>query len=241
MQAPSTHYQGQDLEALADIPNYQRWILDHFAPYLRGRVLEIGAGIGSISALYADRVDDLVLLEPAHNLSRQLETKFATRPHTRVLGQTLEVACVDAADALQPASFDAVLLVNVLEHVADDAAMLARIYTLLRPGGYLLLFVPALSWLFGTLDQLVGHERRYELGALKQEVHAQGFSILNVRYFDALGILPWFVTGRVLKQQVFNAKAATLYDNVAVPVGRSLEHWLRPPLGKNLLCIGRKP
>src|SRR5260221_10739845 len=107
----SENYVGQDLEALADIPNYQDWILSHFRPYLRGRVLEIGAGIGTLSARYVDNVDSAVLLEPAPNLIEPLRARFRDAPNITVLGQHLEV--VELADG----SFDAVVLINVLEHV----------------------------------------------------------------------------------------------------------------------------
>ena len=154
--ADPDHYEGQDLEALADIPNYQRWILDTFPVKPRGRVLEIGAGIGSIARLYAAETEDAVLLEPARNLRPRLERELAGRGNVRVVSALLEdVAGKRVAGAdFSPASFDVVLLINVLEHVDDDADMLARIRDLLRPGGALLLFVPALAWLYGTSTRL---------------------------------------------------------------------------------------
>src|SRR5260221_3324837 len=113
----SENYVGQDLEALADIPNYQDWILSHFRPYLRGRVLEIGAGVGTLSARYRDAVDSAVLLEPAPNLTGMLRSRFAGDRDVTVIDRPLEDA------ALADASFDAVVLINVLEHIDDDAAM----------------------------------------------------------------------------------------------------------------------
>jgi SAM-dependent methyltransferase len=228
------HYVGQDLEALADIPNYQNWILSHFRPHLHGRVLEIGAGVGTLSAMYRSNVDHATLLEPAPNLTGALRAKFIGDTGVTVVDRTLH----DAAFA--DAAFDAVVLINVLEHIDDDAALLAEIRRVLVPGGYLLLFVPALQWLFGSLDTLVCHRRRYVKPQLRALVAAAGFAIHDLRYFDALGVLPWFVTGRVIKAREFNERAAKIYDAIGVPFGVFAERIATPPIGKNLLCIAQR-
>jgi len=234
---PEPHYVGQDLEALADIPNYQSWILSHFRPYLHGRVLEIGAGIGTLSARYRDQVDTAVLLEPAPNLIGELRSKFAGDAGVTVVDKRLEDARADGT--LRDGSFDAIVLINVLEHIDDDAAMLAHLHALLAPGGALLLFVPALQWLFGSLDTLVGHRRRYVKPQIRSLVEQAGFAVRDLRYFDALGVLPWYVTGRVIKAKLFNERAARIYDAVGVPVGSFAEKLAAPPIGKNLLCIAQ--
>ncbi|HEU0036491.1 MAG TPA: methyltransferase domain-containing protein [Kofleriaceae bacterium] len=231
-------YAGQDLEALADIPNYQDWILGHFRAHLRGRVLEVGAGVGTLSARYRDAARSLVLLEPASNLIDALAARFGDDPGVVVLGKPLGDAI--AAGELSDRSFDAIVLVNVLEHVDDDVGMLHALHRLLVPGGALLLFVPALPWIFGSLDTLVGHRRRYVKAELRARVEAAGFAIDELRYFDALGVLPWYVTGRVLKARAFSERAARMYDTVGVPVGAWVEHRVAPPLGKNLLCIAHR-
>jgi SAM-dependent methyltransferase len=235
-------YEGQDLEALADIPNYQRWILDKFPVSPRGRVLEIGAGIGNLARHYVDRVDETVLLEPALNLRGRLETAFQGRSSVRVVSALLEQVTGRTVDGVnfEPATFDTILLINVLEHVDDDRAMLGRIQSLLRPGGSLLLFVPALPWLYGSLDELVQHKRRYTREGLRAVVASANLEIRFLRYFDVLGVLPWFVAGRVLKRRQFDELAARLYDRTAVPIGIQMERHFAPPLGKNLICVGIK-
>jgi len=231
-------YVGQDLEALADIPNYQNWILSHFRPYLRGRVLEIGAGVGTLSARYRAGVDTATLLEPAPNLIGQLRAKFDGDRGVTVIGERVEDA--RAAGTLRDASFDAIVLINVLEHIDDDAEMLDHLHRLLVPSGMLLLFVPALQWLFGSLDTLVGHRRRYVKPDLRELVEHAGFAIRDLRYFDALGVLPWYVTGRVIKAKLFNERAAKIYDTVGVPLGSFAERFAKPPIGKNLLCVAER-
>ena len=137
-------------------------------------------------------------------------------------------------------SFDAIVLINVLEHIDDDAAMLAHLHALLAPGGALLLFVPALQWLFGSLDTLVGHRRRYVKPKLRALIEAAGFDVRDLRYFDALGVLPWYVTGRVIKARLFDERAAKIYDAIGVPLGSLAERFAAPPIGKNLLCVAQR-
>jgi SAM-dependent methyltransferase len=233
------NYVGQDLEALADIPNYQDWILRHFRPHLHGRVLEVGAGVGTLSARYRDAVDRAVLLEPAPNLIDALRARFRGDPGVTVIDRPLDAA--RATGELVDRSFDAVVIINVLEHIDDDAAMVTALHDLLVPGGVLLVFVPALQWLFGSLDTLVGHRRRYVRPQLRALIERAGFAVDDLRYFDALGVLPWYVTGRVIRARLFNERAAKIYDAVGVPIGSFAERIAAPPIGKNLLAIARRP
>ncbi len=228
------YYEGQDLEALATLPAYQEWILEKFRPYLRGKVVEIGAGSGNISSRYVDGVEELLLVEPAKNLEAMLKERFESRPHVRVLCDVVETL-----PAAHGELFDSALMVNVLEHVVDDASMLSSIRGILRPKGALLLFVPAGPWLYGTLDAKVGHARRYTLRELKRLVQGAGFAVETIRYFDLLGVLPWFFLGRVRRMREFSPRWAGLYDRLVVPIARAIEKYFKPPLGKNLLCIAR--
>lgn len=237
MTEAARHYEGQDLEALADLPRYTAWILEHFQPYLRGRSIEVGAGIGNVSARYVDRMDEALLVEPAVNLHEKLRERFADRPRVRTA-----CALLDEVDpALTEKPFDAAILVNVLEHIEDDAGTLASLYGLLAPGGALLLFVPALPFLYGSLDTLVHHVRRYTRPSLAKSLRDAGFQIGTLRYFDALGMAPWFVAGRVLKQRRFDASAARFYDRIGVPLTRLVEDRLTVPIGKSLIAVAFRP
>jgi SAM-dependent methyltransferase len=235
MTAPdTTHYEGQDLEALGDLVRYQSWILRWIRPHLRGRVLEVGAGTGAIADHYVDLVGEAVLLEPAANLAVRLRARFGDRAHVSVHEGTLE------SFQRPDGSLDAVVMVNVLEHIPDDVGALRRLYALLRPGGVLAIMVPAMGAIYGSLDARVGHVRRYERAQLRGVVTEAGFRVETLRWLDAAGVIPWFVVGRVLRQRRFSPGAARLYDRVAVPVSRVLEEWIEPPWGKNLLCIARR-
>ena len=104
-----------------------------------------------------------------------------------------------------------------------------------------MLFVPAHRWLFGSLDELVHHHRRYTRGSLTRVLESAGFEVQQLRYCDALGVLPWLLVGRVLRRKQFDPGSVRLYDRVGVPLTALFEARIVPPLGKSLWCIARKP
>lgn len=228
------HYEGHDLEALADLRNYTAAILAAFAPNVRGRVVEVGAGIGNFAARFRPLIDEALLVEPATNLYGRLVDRFAGDAAVRTFHGVL-----DDAPAAR-GTFDAAIMVNVLEHVDDDVGTLRRLHELLRPGGALLVFVPAMPALYGSLDREMGHVRRYTKDGLRDAATSAGFTIEQLRWFDSVGVVPWWIVGRVLRRRRIDEGGAKLYDRVVVPALTQLERRFAPPFGKNLVCVGRK-
>jgi SAM-dependent methyltransferase len=229
-------YDGADLDTLLVLRRYRQWVLDELQPYLGGRAAEIGAGIGAYSADLLQRTSTLDLIEPSAAQHNRLVDRFAQESRVRVLNSTAEQWAASA----DPGSYDSVVMINVMEHVADDTALMNEVYRALRPGGRLLLFVPALMVLYSTLDRLVGHHRRYSRNELMRKSGSAGFQVQRCRYFDLLGTIPWFIVNRLGGATEFNLAAARLYDTVGVPLTRSLERLFPPPFGKNLIFIARK-
>ena len=226
-------YPGKDLEAMSFAANYHRWIIDDFRPYLRGMVAEVGAGIGSVSQLLLmTAIDSLVAFEPSENLCPILSQALAADSRVTVVNDFFRPQHRDR--------FDTVVYINVLEHVQDDQTELSNIFEMLQRGGHLLLFVPALAWLFSNVDREVGHFRRYSKKALVSKVERAGFQLVHARYFDFAGILPWYVNFVLMKRSLKPGSVAT-YDNLVVPIMRKLERLVHPPVGKNLLAIAKKP
>jgi len=229
-----SHYHGHDLEALSDLPNYHAWILEGFGPYLGGRTVEIGAGVGTIARKIAPLVGSLEVVEPADNLQALLAEVLAGSGiaiHHGSLEQWLAAA--------EPASRDSIVMVNVLEHVADDRGALTALRRALRPGGHLLLFVPALPGLFSPMDEVLGHHRRYTLAELTAKVVEAGFTVRTSGYRDLLGVAAWWLIHRVMGNTGFNRSAARFYDRVGVPLTRGIERRLGAPVGKNILLVAR--
>ena len=229
-------YSGTELASVATADNYYRWIMRMFGGAVRGRVLEVGAGLGTVGEwlLRQPGTEELVLLEPADNLFAALARRFAGRA-----GVSTVKGYLDEVDLGGP--FDTIVLINVLEHVADDASVLARAYGMLRPGGSLLLFVPALPALYGTLDAQFEHYRRYTRAGLARSLRAAGFPDARLRYVHAVGIAGWLLAGKLLRRRTISPAAMRLYDRLVIPWVAALENVVAPPIGQSLLATARRP
>ena len=100
---------------------------------------------------------------------------------------------------------------------------------------------PALPALYGSLDRQFGHYRRYTKLGLANALHAAGFSLELLRYFDFPGVLGWFLATKVLKRDTIRSSDVRHYDRFVFSWSSKIEHRWEPPIGKNLLAIGRKP
>ncbi|MDT5269256.1 MAG: hypothetical protein QOH49_1442 [Acidobacteriota bacterium] len=234
-------YAGRDLESMSFARNYHRWILDLFAPHLGRRLVEVGAGTGSFSELLLERApDSLTLVEPSE-MFRHLREHVAgwkTATHVRLYNDTF--AGVSARLSSEETRPDSVIYVNVLEHVEDDEAELRLVREALAPGGRLFLFVPAFGWLYGSFDRQVGHRRRYTRAALARKCERAGLRVVKSVYFDAAGVLPWWVKYRLLRSEKMEPAAVRFYDRFCVPALRRVESIVPPPLGKNVLLVAEK-
>jgi SAM-dependent methyltransferase len=234
--ASSFQYESTELHALAAAENYRHGILRYFAPHLGKRIVEVGAGLGAFSSalLSEAQPDELVLLEPADNLIPVLRNRFADAATVSIVHGYLDRLASRAA-------VDSVVMVNVLEHIEDDAGALRAVHALLRPGGALLLFVPAFPSLFGSMDRAFGHVRRYTKPVLAARLAEAGYKLTLLRYFNCLGIAPWLVTGRLLKRDTLRLKEVGLYDRWVLPALLTLEGICEPPVGLSLIAVATRP
>jgi SAM-dependent methyltransferase len=226
-------YSGTELAALDAAKNYHRWVRDIFRPYLGTVVAEVGAGIGSFSKLLLETsLQRLYALEPSADLYSQLVAGLAHDDRARSLNAFLDPSRL-------PEPVDSIIYNNVLEHIEDDVEELVRANEVLRPGGHLLVFSPAIAWLYSEFDKHVGHHRRYTKRGLVAVAERAGFRIVQARYFDLAGAALWYLAFVLLKLQPRRSSVA-LYDTVVVPPMRVLESIVPPPIGKNVLLVATK-
>ena len=234
MKGTEDFYEGSELEGLRLATNYYRWLCEEFRPYLRGCCLEIGAGRGTFTKFLLETdITALCCLEPAANLIPllQLETQASAKPVTIVqatLAQFFELA---------EAPFDCLVCVNVLEHIEDDREAMRQMHDLLKVGGHLCLFVPALPWLYGSLDAYFGHYRRYTKRRLEELARQEGFIVEKLRFFNLFGVFTWFLMGKVLRWRTWGTTPVVMYDRLIIPFLRRLEQCFSPPLGQSLLMV----
>jgi cyclopropane fatty-acyl-phospholipid synthase-like methyltransferase len=213
-------------------PNYLRWIADLIKPHLGASVLEVGAGIGTVTELYAP--GHTVLATDLSDLRvAALEERFGAVP-------TVTVAKRDLRDLRDDgARFDSIVMINVLEHIEDDAGVLSDMRNLLRDGGNIVIYVPALNGLYGRFDRQVGHYRRYSKWRMREVAVEAGLRVDELMYVNALGMPAWVAFSATYSEgRVRHAGQGSLpiWDRTGVPISRAIERRVRIPLGLNLLA-----
>lgn len=220
-----------EFDALQEAANYRAALLREFAPHLRGDVLEVGAGIGQFSTALAAQptVRRLVCVEPEPRFCRQFAQLHPTIP--------LVAGVLD--DVPPDEDFDAIVCINVLEHIAADTEELVRFrQRLAKRRGALCLFVPARPEIYAPIDRDFGHHRRYRLGELRGKLLAAGLQPVRCHYFNWVGYFAWWLNFRVLRQRHFEVGSVRLFDRWIFPAVHAMETRLgRPPVGQSLLAV----
>lgn len=216
---------------------YNQWIYSLLEPYLTGVVLDIGSGLGNIASLFVlPQVEEVILSDCDENLLAKLRQRsFSLRKYRVVV---LDITQDEAVTQFKEERVDTIICVNVLEHIEVDIDALRRMRDMLKPGGRVVILVPALPCLYGTLDACVGHQRRYTQETLKTKMQSSGFNIEDWRYMNIFGVLTWFLAGRVLKQKKFSEKKCYQLDKI-VPLLRRVERGFHLPWGQSLMMVGR--
>jgi SAM-dependent methyltransferase len=228
-------YSGSELDALAEAKNYYAWVLKQFDPFLGPTVVEAGAGIGTFSEflISSPKVEKLFAIEPASNTYPLLEKRF--KEDNRV--ETRQGYLTDHYKTL---SANAVVAVNVLEHVENHEEFLTEAREAVVPGGALLLFVPALPGIYGSLDKAFEHHRRYTRRTLRDVIEKAGWKPRRISYMNMPGIAAWFMAGRVMKKTNIAPAETRAYDRLVVPILSKVESLIEAPIGSNLVAIATR-
>lgn len=224
----------ETLRRMHQLRRYNLWLLDRVRPYLGQRVLEIGAGIGNLTKHMLGR-PLLVATDINGEYLRILRMVFQN--YRGVMVKPLDITAMNAVE-WRDLQVDTVLCFNVLEHIERDMDALRRMHDLLTPGGRLILLSPALKGLFGSLDQRLGHYRRYSRAEMEEKVKEAGFEVEDIRYLNALAVPGWFINARLLRRRRLPKLQLALF-RFLFPLVR-IESRLRLPFGLSLLAIGRK-
>ena len=225
-----------DLMIMQNAVRYRRWLLSHVEGHLGQRILEIGAGIGNYTEFLVDR-EVVVCLEIHNEAVRHLRERFAAHPN-------IVIHLADISDpkisGLATYRFDTVLCFNVLEHVREDVRALRNAYGLLVKGGRLLLIVPAVPAVMGSVDQSLGHFRRYLPGSLEPVVRSAGFHLDRLYFMNSLGLIGWFWNNRIAGRREESPSQIAVYSRFVVPWLSRLESLAPPPIGLSLVCIAHR-
>ena len=198
-------------------------------------ILEVGMGIGIFTTKLLSR-GRVVGVDIVPEFVEEARRNLGAR-------QDLEYLVADMGagvpDSLRGRGFDTIVCMNVLEHIEDDRGTLNRFLSMLKPGGKLVLVVPAYACLYNPLDANDGHFRRYGRAELNEKLKTAGFSVVHESCFNLFGILGWFLNGTILRRKDLPVGQMGLFNKVA-PLLFWLEHLAGPPVGLSLLAVGTK-
>jgi len=207
-------YSGTDnLHAMQAAVRYNQYLFEVILRFARDRpgskLLDFGAGLGTFASMPRARGADVTCLEPVATLADSL------RDHGFPVLDSLEFAA--------PA-YDLVYTLNVLEHIEDDVSTVAELRRVLRPGGTVIVYVPAMAILYSSMDRLVGHMRRYALDDLRALAQSQELEILECRYCDPLGFFVTLLYKLIgSREGRLSPRSVATYDRYIFPLSRAIE------------------
>lgn len=229
-------YIGSELELFAEAANWRAYWQRQATPFLGYRVLEVGAGIGTVTRdLCRPPVEHWVALEPDLAMAARLEVDSQAGRLPAICEPRHGTTATLAPDE----RFDTVLYIDVLEHIQDDQAEVARAAQHLTPGGYLVVLAPAHQALYTEFDVAIGHFRRYGMARLLS-VGVDGLGVCRARYLDSVGLIASLGNRLLLRSAQPTRRQIRLWDRVMVRLSRRLDPLFGYRLGKSALVVWRK-
>ena len=211
-----------------------------FGAHIGKCVLEIGSGTGAIAHWLVQCGASVTAVEPEPVLAKKILPRFSS-------SENIEVIIGGSTDAYRQLSdknkiFDTVIYLNVMEHISDDLGEFNKAKAILKPGGKLLVYVPALPWLYSQTDADTGHVRRYTKKLLREVTAKSGFEIVSLDYFEVVGIIPYLIVYKLLRRRVVTGSSSGFYNKAILPLSLILHRIMRGRLvGKNLVLVASKP
>ncbi|XGV99377.1 MAG: class I SAM-dependent methyltransferase [Leptolyngbya sp. BL-A-14] len=228
-------YSGKELNLFAEAKNWKSYVRNHLKNYIKGDVLEVGAGIGSNTcSLSSCSYRKWLCLEPDPNLFQSLETEISS---CSIVNCYAQKGTIDTLTNEQ--IFDSILYLDVLEHIYEDREEVAKVIKHLKANGNLIILAPAHQWLFTPFDSAIGHYRRYSKLTL-EAVLPDSVEVTRLIYIDSVGLLASLANKLLLRQSQPTLRQIKVWDKVMVPVSSKTDAILGYQLGKTVLLVGKK-
>lgn len=232
---------GQEtLDVISAADKFNKWMYETIAPSCSGKILEIGSGIGNISKYFIEAGDEILLTDLRTTYCDQLKEKYGDKEN--VIGiEEVDLVAEDFENRYAEliATFDTVFALNVVEHIKDDTLALTNAAKLLTPNGKIVILVPAYQALFNQFDVELEHYRRYTKKTIARAFDNAALDIDRQQYFNAVGILGWFVTGNILRKKQIPGGQMNLY-NTFVPIIKLIDKLILETVGLSVITVGHK-
>ncbi|GAB3151517.1 hypothetical protein GCM10027290_40930 [Micromonospora sonneratiae] len=225
--------QSEVLEGLATAVNHRRWFVELAIPYLGDNPIEIGSGLGDYALEWAPHFRQFTATEADPERLVQLKERLADEPNIEVRQMLLPHS--------ERGDYSAAVSYNVLEHIEDHVGALRSMRDLVRPGGAIVLIVPAFQFAMSPADIATGHVRRYTKKTMHAALTEAGLTVEKLHYANALGLIGYFMATSVFRLMPKEGPMVKIYDTLVLPVTKAAEQVVRPPFGQSVFAVARVP
>jgi len=221
--------------------NYHQWIFDKIAPFLLNSILEVGAGHGIYTEKLITASEKVLSVDIDSQVVDYLNNKLNDIENLEILHKDF---LTENDMFFTSRKIDTILMINVLEHIKDEDLFLRKCYNILnqRNKGHLIIFVPAGQMMFGPMDILAGHYRRYSKKSLKIKLEEIGFKTIKNNYFNFLGGIGWFVNSKVFKPKNLSSSEINsqikIFDKCIIPLYRKIDPLFSWICGQSIVYVG---
>ena len=223
-------YPGAELDNFDKATIWRKYIFFQIKKFIKGNVLEVGAGIGSFTNNYKNLPNQITLSEiDPENLSL-IKKKFKDTNINFTGDLTKNIK----------SNYDTIMYLNVLEHIEDDTKEINEAFQKLNSGGFLIILVPAHNNLYSEFDKAIGHFRRYEIKYFKN-LKVNNSKLIRLNFLDSAGYFLYYINKIFFKKEVYPSKLKIfIWDKFFTPITFILDKILFYKFGKNILYIIQK-
>jgi SAM-dependent methyltransferase len=225
--------QSEVLEGLAIAVNHRRWFVELALPYLGDDPIEIGSGLGDYALEWAPHFQRFTATEADHDRLLRLKERLEGVPDVEVRQLLLP--------ADEGGSYTGAVSYNVLEHIEDHVGALESMSRLVRPGGAIVLIVPAFPFAMSPVDIATGHVRRYTKRTMREALTEAGLAIERLHYVNALGLIGYYTATSVFRLTPKEGPMVKVYDRFVLPMTKAAEQIVKPPFGQSVFAVARVP
>jgi 2-polyprenyl-3-methyl-5-hydroxy-6-metoxy-1,4-benzoquinol methylase len=226
----------ENLRAIAEADKFNEWMYQQVVPHCTGKILEIGSGIGNISYFFDRDGMDIDLSDIREQYRSYLKKSFEKRA---VLDMDIVADGFIEMHGDKLGTYDAVFALNVVEHIKDDKLAIENMIKLLKPGGKIIILVPAYQWLYNGFDVALEHFKRYTKSRLLGVFPTTGAKLIRSWYFNFAGIFGWFLVGSVMKKKLIPESNMKLY-NVLTPIFKIADKVVLNKMGLSVIAVYQK-
>lgn len=228
----------ETLESISIAKNFNRWMYKTISRHCSGKILEIGSGIGNISTHFIEEGHDITLTDIRDNYIVKIEEQFPDYSKDKII--QLDLVDDDFSNKYEDLleQYDCLFALNVVEHIKDHETAISNAKKLLKPGGKVIILVPAFQSLYNSFDKALEHYRRYTKKSLNHLISNE-FDVIHSQYFNAFGMLGWFVSGRILQKKTIPLNQMKIYDNLLI-IAKTIDKIVFNKIGLSAISVGQK-